>query len=159
MKALTFPLVVGAGVVIDLLSKAWARSFLADGSAVEFLPVLSLRLAYNKGMSFGILGADGATGLLLLLAATALLSMAVSVMAWKASSFNERLAFSLIAAGAWANLIDRAHFGRVTDFLDLHFGSWHPFIFNLADTWISLGVCLLLAAQLLGREASASRRG
>ena len=80
-------------------------------------------------------------------------------MAWRAKSGIERLAFSLVAAGAWANLIDRAWFGVVTDFLDLHFGSWHPFIFNLADVWISIGVCLLLAAQLLGGEAHANRGG
>lgn len=152
-------LVVGAGMAIDLLSKAWARSFLADGFPDEFLPILSLRLAYNNGVSFGIFGVEGVTGLFLLLGATALLSIAVTAMAWRAKSWNEQLAYSLIASGAWANLIDRAWFGVVTDFLDLHFGSWHPFIFNLADIWISLGVCLLLAAQVFDRGAPARRRG
>lgn len=151
-------LVVGAGVAVDLLSKAWARSFLADGFAVEFLPILSLRLAYNNGVSFGIFGVEGVTGLYLLLGATALLSLAVSGMAWRARSSIEQLAYSVIASGAWANLIDRAWFGVVTDFLDLHFGSWHPFIFNLADVWISVGVCLLLATQFLCRQASGDRQ-
>ncbi len=156
MKASAFFPVVGTGVTVDLLSKGWARSSLADGGAVEFLPILSLRLAYNNGVSFGIFGVDGVSGLLILLGATAILSIVVSAMAWRAKSEVERLAFSLVAAGAWANLVDRSWFGVVTDFLDLHFSSWHPFIFNLADVWISIGVGLLLGAQLVGREASAN---
>lgn len=142
-----FAAVVGAGVAADLLSKAWARSWLGDGSSMEFLPIVSLRLAYNNGVSFGIFGVEDRTGLYVLLAATAILSVTVSVMFWRAKSYVERFAFALVASGAWANLIDRAWFGVVTDFLDLHFGAWHPFIFNLADVWISLGVCLLLVAQ------------
>ncbi|NWP47686.1 hypothetical protein GY986_24890, partial [Escherichia coli] len=49
----------------------------------------------------------------------------------------------------------------VTDFLGLHFGSWHPFVFNLADVWISLGVGLLLLGPYLparGSTAEAFRR-
>lgn len=151
-------LVVGVGVAVDLLSKAWARAFLADGFAIEFLPILSLRLAYNNGVSFGIFGVEGVPGLLVLLGATAVLSIAVSVMAWRARAHSERFAYSLIASGAWANFIDRAWFAVVTDFLDLHFGSWHPFIFNLADVWISLGVCVLLWDQLRRRPSTSSRR-
>jgi signal peptidase II len=52
-------------------------------------------------------------------------------------------------AGALANLIDRAARGSVTDFLGLHVGDWHPFVFNLADVWISIGVGLLLLTQIV----------
>lgn len=153
-----FAPVVGAGVVADLVSKAWARSSLGDGSSMEFLPILSLRLTFNNGVSFGIFGVEGLAGLYVLLAATAILSAVVSVMAWRAKHPIERLAFTVIASGAWANLLDRAWFGVVTDFLDLHFGTWHPFVFNLADVWISLGVCLLLAAQLFRQQSSSQAK-
>ena len=65
-----------------------------------------------------------------------------------------RAAFSLVLGGALGNLIDRFTRHEVTDFLDLHFGAWHPFIFNLADVWITLGVIVLLLVQL--REARKS---
>lgn len=153
-KASTIASVVGVGMAADLVSKSWARGSLADGSSTDFLPILSLRLTFNNGVSFGIFGVDGVGGLYVLLAATAVLSVVVSVMAWRANSSMERFAFSLIASGAWANLVDRAWFGVVTDFLDLHFGSWHPFVFNMADVWISAGACLLLAFQLLRQRSS-----
>lgn len=155
-KASMFAAAVGAGVAADLLSKAWARAALGDGSSLDFLPIVSLRLAFNNGVSFGIFGVDDVAGLYVLLAATAILSVVVSVLAWRGKSAIERLAFCFVASGAWANLVDRAWFGVVTDFLDMHFGSWHPFVFNLADVWISLGVCLLLAVQLFRQQASAS---
>ncbi len=56
------------------------------------------------------------------------------------------------------NLIDRAARGAVTDFLGLHVGNWYPFVFNLADVWITLGVALLLVGPSLsakGQRASA----
>lgn len=154
-KASTIASVASVGIAADLVSKAWARSFLGDGDLIEFLPIVSLHLTFNNGVSFGIFGVDGVGGLYVLLAATAILSVVVSAMAWRAKSSVERLAFALIASGAWANLIDRAWFGVVTDFLDLHFGSWHPFVFNMADVWISLGACLLLAVQLFRQQSSA----
>lgn len=61
----------------------------------------------------------------------------------------QRAALSFVVAGALANLIDRSSRGSVTDFLALHFGEWHPFVFNLADVWISIGVALLLVTQFM----------
>ncbi|MCH3755903.1 signal peptidase II, partial [Campylobacter coli] len=84
------------------------------------------------------------------------------LVAWAYRSQGwQRTALAVAAAGAVGNLIDRAARWSVTDFLGLHFGSWHPFVFNLADVWISLGVGLLLLGPYLparGSTAEAFRR-
>ncbi|MGN7869971.1 signal peptidase II [Paracoccus sp. 22332] len=142
-------LVIATGAALDLVAKAWARAALEPyGAASGFLPFVSLRLTFNEGVSFSLLSFDGERGRLALLAATGLLTALVTVWALRSQGW-ERLGLSMITAGALANLMDRAAFGAVTDFLGLHLGAWHPFVFNLADVWISLGVALLLIAPFL----------
>lgn len=152
MKAWTALLVVATGVALDLATKAWARTALEPyGPALDFLPFVSLRLTFNEGVSFSLFAFEGDLGQIALLAATGLLTLAMAVWAYRSQGW-QRAALSCVVAGALANLIDRASRGSVTDFLALHFGDWHPFVFNLADVWISAGVCILLASSL-GQEA------
>jgi signal peptidase II len=141
-------IVVLAGATLDLAAKVWARASLEPyGSAVDFLPFISLRLTYNEGVSFSLLSFDHDGGRLALLAFTGLVTLGLAIWAYRMPHGGERLALSGIIAGALANFLDRAVNGAVTDYLDLHFGDWHPFVFNLADVWISGGVFLLLALQ------------
>lgn len=148
MKALVPVIIVVGGAAIDLITKAWARQALEPyGPSIDFLPFLSLRLTFNDGISFSLFSATADTGRLALLAVTGILTLVIASWAWRVRG-SERLALCVILGGALANLIDRAFFGVVTDFLDLHFGTWHLFVFNLADVWISLGVVFLFAATL-----------
>lgn len=139
-------LVLGAG--LDLATKAWARAALdpAD-AALDFLPFVSLHLTYNYGISFGFLAVGGEASRWLLVGFTALLTLAVTAWAFSSRDARERVTLAVIASGALGNVLDRLMFGRVTDFLDLHFGSWHPFVFNLADVWITLGAAVLFLLQ------------
>ena len=154
MRAGTAALLIASGAALDLATKAWARATLEPYAApLDFLPFVSLRLSFNEGVSFSLLSFEGEAGRLALLAATGLLTALVVVWAFRSQGW-ERLAALVVAAGALANLIDRAARGAVTDFLGLHFGSWTPFVFNLADVWITLGVTLLLLARFLPDWAS-----
>jgi signal peptidase II len=65
------------------------------------------------------------------------------------------LALGLIFGGAVGNLIDRARFGAVVDFVDVHYRGFHWWAFNVADSAITVGVALL-ALRLIGRPASSS---
>ena len=93
---------------------------------------------FNKGVSFSLLAFEGDTSQAALVVVTGLLTLAMTVWAYRSQGWH-RIALSLVVAGALANLIDRGARGSVTDFLNLHFGDWHFFVFNLADIWISLG--------------------
>ncbi|MDX3925166.1 MAG: signal peptidase II [Shinella sp.] len=146
-------IVVLAGVALDLAAKAWARASLEPyGSAVDFLPFISLRLTFNEGVSFSLLSFDHDGRRLALLAFTGLLTLGLAIWAYRIPHGGERLALSVIIAGALANFLDRAVNSAVTDYLDLHFGDWHPFVFNLADVWISVGAFLLIVLQVFARE-------
>lgn len=138
MKVGTAALIVGTGAALDLATKAWARASLDPyGPAFDFLPFVSLHLTFNEGVSFGLFAFEGDTGQAALVVVTGLLTLAMTVWAYRSQGWH-RAALSLVAAGALANLIDRSTRGSVTDFLNLHFGDWHFFVFNLADIWISL---------------------
>lgn len=141
-------LVVATGVALDLATKAWARAALEPyGPGLDFLPFISLRLTFNEGVSFSLLAFEGDLGQAALLVATGLLTLVMAVWAYRSHGW-QRAALSCVVAGALANLIDRGLRGSVTDFLALHFEDWNPFVFNLADVWISIGVGLLLLSSL-----------
>jgi signal peptidase II len=59
------------------------------------------------------------------------------------------LALSLLLGGAVGNVIDRVLYGHVIDFLDFYYGTWHFPAFNVADSAISMGACLLILDELL----------
>jgi signal peptidase II len=70
----------------------------------------------------------------------------------------DRLAIGLIVGGAVGNLIDRARFGAVVDFVDVHYRGFHWWAFNVADSAITVGVALL-AVRLLVRPSPPAPTG
>lgn len=137
-------------IVLDLASKAIAlRHVPYDG--LVLLPVLSFRVSFNSGVSFGLL-AEGSAIFVTLLSGTILSVLAV--FAARAQTSAERAGFALIFGGGIANLIDRIKDGAVTDFIDAHAAGWHFPTFNLADMAITLGLGFLVfgARDLFGRS-------
>ncbi len=126
---------------IDQLTKAWAKTLAAP---VEIAPFLDLDLSFNRGVTFGLLSADGETGRWLLVALTGVIAAAVLIAAWRTRRRPLALALGAVAGGALGNIIDRVRQGAVTDFLDLHLGDWRWPTFNLADAAIVCGVATLL---------------
>jgi signal peptidase II len=109
---------------------------------VTILPFFALTLVHNMGISFGLMESSGIGRWLLVL-----FSLAVSgfLFDWLRKSDTPLMAWGLglIIGGAVGNAIDRLRFGYVVDFLDfsgLHF----PWVFNVADAGISVGVAILL---------------
>lgn len=158
MKAGLCALIVLAGAALDLTAKACARANLEPyGPPIDFLPFISLRLTFNEGVSFGLLSFGQNDGKIALLALTGLLTLAFAVWAYRMPYSRERAALSVVVAGAVANVIDRAMNGAVTDYLDLHFWGWNPFVFNLADVWITIGVILLLISSIFDNKNEIGR--
>ena len=58
----------------------------------------------------------------------------------------------LIIGGSLGNLFDRIYYHAVPDFIDLHLGNFHWFIFNVADIFITVGIIGLMLAELLKKE-------
>ena len=121
---------------------------------IELLPIFRLSWVNNRGVSLGLLTADTPLTRWLLVALTFVIAVAVAVWLWRERQRDDAFALGLILGGAAGNILDRIRLGHVVDFLDLHFGDWHPFlIFNPADAAITIGVLILLLRALMMRQA------
>ena len=156
-------LLAGAIVALDQITKAVALDRLPLGVPLSVIDgLLSLTLVLNPGLAFGLLGTIPQTwrwvvAALSLVALAVLARVALRVL--PAGGWLGRLAIGLIFGGAVGNLIDRARFGAVVDFIDfsgpwfgLNVAGWDvgfPWIFNIADASITLGAAALLLDQLL----------
>jgi signal peptidase II len=116
---------------------------------IELLPFFNLTWAENYGVSMGMLTASSDFQRWALVALTAIIAIAVAVWMWKETAKWDIIALSMVLGGAAGNIVDRAMYGYVVDFLDLHINGFRPFlIFNVADASISIGVAILLIRAL-----------
>ncbi len=138
-------------VVLDQMSKAYVTGplDLADRGSIPILPFFHLTSVANQGVSFGLLRANGDLGRWLLVSFSAVVVVGLAVWAARQTRIWTALAVGLIMGGAIGNnLIDRVRFGAVVDFLDFS-GLGFKWVFNLADSAITVGVVLLMLDSLL----------
>ena len=139
-----------AAVIADQLTKAIVTSRLDLGDEVHVVGPFSLHHVTNSGIAFGLFAS--AMSIVILLT-----SLAVAWMLYFFARSGARhpvlpVALGLVIGGSVSNLIDRVRLGHVTDFLDVRY--WPAF--NLADTFIVVGVAALLLALVLS-DRTASR--
>ena len=134
-------------LLIQLLWGTGIASRVLIPGLADFRPTL------NRGVSFGLLAPDSAVEFHFLIALLVTISIAVAVMAWRASTSIASAGFGFILGGALGNLFDRLlNDGAVFDFLDLHLGRLPLFVCNFADVAITAGVALLLVDQLFPKN-------
>jgi signal peptidase II len=141
--------VVLAAIAADQLTKWIVSSQLALDESLHVVGPFSIHHVQNSGIAFGLFAS--ATGAVTVLTALAVGWMLVFFARSGARHPVLPVALGLLIGGSASNLIDRVRLGHVTDFLDLRY--WPAF--NLADSFIVIGVGILFAALLL---AEASRR-
>lgn len=144
-------------LILDQLSKYWVLDVLhlPERFTIKLLPVLSLTMVWNPGVSFGLLRAGGELGRLMLAAFAAMVVIILGNWARKTVRPLMAVGLGLVMGGAVGNnLIDRLQFGRVVDFIDVSGLHFFPWVFNVADSAISVGVVLLLVDTLLPAEKS-----
>ena len=115
----------------------------------------------NTGMAFGLFGEASAkwvSGFLMVIAAVVVATLVWWLLSGRAGSALTQAALALIAGGAAGNLLDRLIHGGVTDFLELHAGSFVWPAFNLADSAITVGAVLILGEVFLGERHAAQQR-
>jgi signal peptidase II len=136
-------------IVLDQLSKAWVLGplHLAARSMVPVVAFLRFSLVWNRGFSFGLLSQTGFArwGLSVFSVAVAI---ALAVWAARIRRPFPALGLGLIIGGALGNAVDRVRLGAVVDFIDVSRLGFFPWVFNVADSAITVGVILLLADSL-----------
>jgi signal peptidase II len=131
-------------ILIDQATKWLVLSRLSETSIPIINGVFHFTLVKNTGVAFGLLRNFSQVVFIFV-------SISIFVLFWilfRIKSFYERLAISLIIAGAVGNWIDRFRLGFVVDFLD--FRVWP--VFNVADSCVTVGVGLLVLELLKKKE-------
>ena len=145
----------------DQVVKIWVRAEWALHRSVNVIPnFIDFTHVENRGVSFSVLGglADNVR-VPLLVGFSAAAVIALGIYWWRRGRSLPALlewAFLLILPGAMGNLIDRAVYGTVTDYLHFRFYDTSFFVNNLADIFISLGVIAYIAGTL---RRTPGRRG
>ena len=127
--------------LLDMVSKRIMLHFLSDEKSVVVIKnFFSFTLAKNTGVAFSMLEGEG---LFIIFGTILVLVFLIQYVKKHSLSFVESLAYAFIIGGSIGNLIDRIIYGYVIDFLDFKIFSWDFPIFNFADCFIVIGVCLI----------------
>lgn len=141
-------------IVCDQASKYWAGVALTPYKPLPIIPMLNFTLAFNTGAAFSFL--NGAGGWHRWFFAGFSLIMSIVLIIWLSRTPSEdRLlsaGISLILGGAIGNLIDRAFYGYVVDFIDVYYQHHHFATFNIADSAICIGAALFVLDILINRK-------
>lgn len=131
-------------VLIDQISKYWILSFLELGESFNLLPFLDLTLIFNSGIAFGLLDNLGNLGSWLLYLLVTAIIIYFTYLTLKAESKTESLIMLLILSGGLGNVIDRTVHGYVVDFVHFNFNGYSFYVFNFADSLITVGAILYI---------------
>ncbi len=109
---------------------------------------INFDLVWNTGIGFGLLSFD--SNLYYNLITILILVVIISLLIISLNSDNiDKITFSIIIGGALGNFYDRITFKAVPDFIDLHYGNFHWFTFNVADIFITIGIFSFLIKGFL----------
>ncbi|MDF1589478.1 MAG: signal peptidase II [Gammaproteobacteria bacterium] len=132
-------------IIIDQLTKWVMTSWLSLYETVNIMPFFNLTMAHNTGAAFSFLAQAGGWQRWFFVGLATVISLVLIVWLRKVTDKTiEALSISLILGGAIGNVIDRINLGYVIDFLDVYYGSYHWPAFNIADSAIVVGACLLI---------------
>ncbi len=134
-------------LALDQLSKAAAQQLLVEEQRrLVINRFLELWVVYNPGAAFSMLSGSPDWGRWFLSIVAAGIALWFAWWLWLCPRAERLLplALALLLGGGLGNLLDRLRLGQVVDFIALHYREHYFPVFNLADTCITLGVCLLL---------------
>lgn len=113
--------------------------------SLDLTSFFNLSMVWNQGISFGLFQSGNPWPLIIV---ALIISGVFSFWLYRSQSRLEAIFLSLVIGGALGNIIDRLHFGAVADFFDFHIMGWHYPAFNLADSYISIGIVMLVIYSL-----------
>ena len=112
---------------------------------------LNINLIWNEGIAFGLFSFDEKFYYNFM---TVLIIIITIVILWFITKTRniEKMAFTIVFGGALGNIFDRLYYTSVPDFIDIHVGDFHWFIFNVADIFISLGIIILITLEFYPKK-------
>ena len=138
---------------LDRLSKIYLLNLQENGTDIDFYiyPFLNFYLVWNTGIGFGLASMEANIYYHILTLIIIIVNIGLVYFLVKTKGVFSYL-IALIIGGSLGNLFDRIYYYAVPDFIDLHIGNYHWFIFNVADIFITAGITGLIAIELLKKK-------
>ena len=137
----------------DRATKIYLIDLQGSGTDIDFyiFPFLNFFLVWNTGIGFGLMSLESNIYYHIMTAVIVIVNVVLIFLLLK-SKKNYAYMFALIIGGSLGNLFDRIYYSAVPDFIDIHIGNFHWFIFNVADIFITLGIIGLILKELFIKE-------
>lgn len=132
-------------VILDLISKQWIFNHLDFGSALVITPFFNIVHFQNTGAAFSFLSeASGWQRYFFIVVSLIAIVIIIRLIRERLKQPLLCLALAFVLGGALGNLCDRSYYGFVIDFIYVHYEAYYWPAFNVADSFISIGVALIL---------------
>ena len=137
----------------DRLTKLYLINLQASGTDIDFyiFSFLNFYLIWNTGIGFGLASMETNIYYHILTTIIVFVNLGLIYFLLKSKGIYVYLLATIIG-GSLGNLFDRIYYYAVPDFIDLHLGNYHWFIFNVADIFITVGIIGLILTELLRKE-------
>ena len=137
----------------DRATKIYLLDLQTGGTDIDFYiySFLNFYLVWNIGIGFGLASMQINIYYHILTTIIVFVNIGLIFFLMKSKGIHAYL-IALIIGGALGNLFDRIYYYAVPDFIDLHLGNYHWFIFNVADIFITVGIIGLILVELLRKE-------
>ena len=144
--------------LVDRFSKNYVIYLDKKSFGTELLSTnfLDIKLYWNQGIAFGLFSFEKSHLYNLLTVVIFIIVLLIGFMLIKSFGIR-KYSLLMIFGGAIGNLYDRIRFKAVPDFIDLHIGNFHWFIFNFADVFISVGVFFMILFEFVGNNENKSK--
>ena len=139
----------------DRAIKSYLINLQANGTDIDFFvnSFLNFYLVWNTGIGFGLASLETNIYYHLLTLLILFVNMGLIYHLIKSQGIYAYL-LGITIGGSLGNLFDRIYYYAVPDFIDFHIGSYHWFVFNIADIFITLGIIGLIFAEITKKETS-----
>ncbi len=139
--------------IIDRISKIYLLNLQENGTDVDLyiFPFLNIFLVWNTGIGFGLFSTDPNIFYHLLTFIIAIINLVLIILLFNLNGIRKYF-ISMILGGSFGNFFDRIYYFAVPDFVDLHIGNFHWFIFNIADIFITIGIICLILVEIFDKN-------
>ena len=143
--------------IIIILVTFYLLNLQATGTDIDYyiFPFLNFYLVWNTGIGFGLISLESNIMYHMLTVIILVINIVLIIFLIKSKGIAAYLV-ALIIGGSLGNLFDRIYYYAVPDFIDLHFGDFHWFIFNVADIFITVGIIGLIFIELFRKEKTST---
>ena len=141
--------------IVDRISKIYLLNLHANGTNVDFyiFPFLNIYLAWNTGIGFGLFSTEPNIIYHLLTVLIGIINLVLIILLLNLNGIRKYF-ISMILGGSLGNFFDRIYYFAVPDFVDLHVKSFHWFIFNIADIFITFGIVCLILVEIFSKNVN-----